>query len=242
MELSDDSKQTLKGINAFFLEFYKIMCGCFLILFVPQKCGEEICSISDNYNNNLVVNKIGLVSNLGCFMLMLGLYFVEIKREHCCIQDLDIDPDKPNNNLDDEIEVYPKLKHKLIKLNKDYYKLSIFNIISQIGNIGLSSYVIYLNHFGFISLTPLLSYILLVLTKVYNAYFISNSSLKEERMFSAYLTINRTFNTIDTDYIVKHKIKIDPELQLEEEDKSKLEEETEPIISPDEVSVEEKSV
>ena len=65
---------------------------------------------------------------------------------------------------------------------------------------------------------------------------------KEERMFSAYLTINRTFNTIDTDYIVKHKIKIDPELQLEEEDKPNLEEETEPIISPDEVSIGEKSV
>lgn len=203
--LSEDSKQMLTGMNTFFVEFYKILCGCFLILFVPQKCDDGICSITDNYNRNDVLNKVGLSFNLVSFVLFMGIYFVELKREKYCIDNLDIDADKPNNNLDDEIEEYPKLKKDLKSLNKHYYNLSIINVCSQIINIALSSVVIYENNYGAITTTPLISYILLVLNKLYYVYFISDTSLKEERMYSAYLTINKTFNTVDIDYINKKK-------------------------------------
>ena len=219
--LSEDNKQILTGTNKFIIEFYKIMCGCFLILFVPQKCGDEFCSITNNYERNDILNKTGLSFNLLSFILFLGLYYIEIRREKCCIYCLDIDPEKSNNNLDDEIEIYPVLKQKLHKLNNQYYFLSLINVCAQLVNIPLSTFVIYQNNFGALSLTPLLSYILLVLTKLYNVYFVSDASLKEERMYSAYLTINRTFNVIDEDYIKKHhnvNIEIIDDLNDEKED------------------------
>ena len=47
----------------------------------------------------------------------MAFYYTEI-REEWCIQYLDIDPDKANENLDDEIEQYPELKEGMAKLNK----------------------------------------------------------------------------------------------------------------------------
>ena len=200
--LSKDSQQALTGASIFALEFYKILCGCFLILFVPQDCGnDKICSISDNYHNDHLIHKIGLTSNLISFVLFFSLYIIEVQRENYCINKLDIDPDKPNNNLDDEIENYPILKKKLRNLNEKYYNLTFINLFTQFINIGFSTFVISKNYIGGVPLTPLISYVLLLLSKLYSVYFVSNSSLNQERMYSAYLSVNRTFNTIDSDYV-----------------------------------------
>lgn len=214
--LSEDNIQILTGTNKFMIEFYKIMCGCFLILFVPQKCGNEFCSITDNYERNDILNITGLSFNLLSFILFLGLYYIEINREKWCIYYLDIDPEKPDNNLDDTIESYPLLKKKLYKLNNEYYFLSLINIFTQFVNIPLSTFVIYQNNYGVLSFIALSSYILLVLTKLYNVYFISDTSLKEEKMYSAYLTVNKIFNIIDKDYI-KDDSNVDIEINDENE-------------------------
>ena len=49
MKLDVDSKQRLMTTCYMFLEFYKIIMGTFLVVFVPQKCGDEICSMTDNF-------------------------------------------------------------------------------------------------------------------------------------------------------------------------------------------------
>ena len=142
--LSNDGKQMLTGASIFMLEFYKILCGCFLILFVPQDCGNnQICSISDNYHTRNSINKAGLSFNLISFVLFFSLYIIEIQREKYCIDKLDIDPDKPNNNLDDEIEDYPILKKTLKNLNKKYYHLTFVNLFIQFINIILSTYIFF---------------------------------------------------------------------------------------------------
>jgi hypothetical protein len=51
-----------------------------------------------------------------------------------------------------------------------------------------------------VSLSPLIGYVILMLTKLYNTHFISVASLKEERAYSAYLSISKTYNTIDADH------------------------------------------
>ena len=43
-----------------------------------------------------------------------------MKRENWCIKYLDIDDDKSSNNLDEEIEKYPKYKHEMHQLNRKY--------------------------------------------------------------------------------------------------------------------------
>ena len=51
-ELSQDSKQKLNVLISFGLEFYRVLMGCMLIVFVPQKCGGEICGFGENVLKN----------------------------------------------------------------------------------------------------------------------------------------------------------------------------------------------
>ena len=53
---------------------------------------------------------------------------------------------------------------------------------------------------GAATVTPLLSSILLIFMKLYASFVVANASIKDERVFSAYLSIPKTFNTIDEDY------------------------------------------
>ena len=94
--------------------------GTFLVVFVPQQCGDDVCSLSDNFSNDALLNRAALACNFAAFATVLGFYAVEIKRENWCIQYLDIDPNRSNNHLDDEIEGYPVLKSEMASLNKQY--------------------------------------------------------------------------------------------------------------------------
>ena len=138
--------------------------------------------------------------------MFANLYSIELKRENWCIKYLDIDPNKPNNNLDTEIEEYPEYKKNMLQINKKYKNNSLICIVLQGVNITLS--VVYIAHHwaGTIALAPLISYIILVISKLYNTFFISNASIKEERAYSAYLTISKTYNTIDEEH--KDKVQI----------------------------------
>jgi len=50
--LDVDIIQRFKVGGLFFLQMYKVMTGTLLALFVPQKCGDSICTIEENLNDN----------------------------------------------------------------------------------------------------------------------------------------------------------------------------------------------
>ena len=73
--------------------------------------------------------------------LVFGIFSIllfKITRENWAIEYLDIDPDKPNNNLDDEIEDYPLIKKRMHELNKKYLVTTQFCSGLQVVNIGVS--------------------------------------------------------------------------------------------------------
>jgi hypothetical protein len=43
-----DFKQKVGMYVAFIMEFYRVLMGSFLLVFVPQKCGEDICGLFEN--------------------------------------------------------------------------------------------------------------------------------------------------------------------------------------------------
>ncbi len=200
MKLTLDTKQRITSGFTFLLEFYKVLMGSFITLFVPQKCDDHICSLKENLAGEDIFQTFCVTLNfLSCLMLM-ELYMIELKRENWCITYLDIDPKQPNNNLDTEIEEYPKIKEDMKTINVKYKKRAIICVGAQGLNILLSTINAGLNWAGPIALGPLISYIILMLTKLYNTYFISTTSLKKERAYSAYLTTSKTYNTIDEDH------------------------------------------
>ena len=202
MKLDVDTKQRIQSGCLFLLEFYKVLMGSFLVLFVPQQCGDHICTFKENVENETACVVINILS---CVYL-LYLYLIELKRENWCIKYLDINPNKPNNNLDIEIEEYPEYKKNMLQINKKYKKNSLNCIVLQGVNITLSVVYIAQHWAGTIALAPLISYVILVISKLYNTFFISNASIKEERAYSAYLTISKTYNTIDADFVDQNKV------------------------------------
>ena len=79
MKLSIDSKQRITTTLLMFLEFYKILMATFLVLFVPQQCGLEVCTITENFLKRDPVNFAALISNFITFVSVLNFYIVEIK-------------------------------------------------------------------------------------------------------------------------------------------------------------------
>jgi hypothetical protein len=190
-----DTKQRIQSGLVFLLEFYKVLMGTLLILFVPQRCGDDrhLCTFRESETACLVVNCVS------CLM-MLQLYYIELRRENWCIKYLDIDPAKPNNNLDTEIEKYPEYKERMLAINTKYRRSAVACAAAQVANILMSTVYIGLRWAGTMSLTPLVSYVILMASKLYSTYFVSTASIKKERAFSAYLTIAKTYNTIDADF------------------------------------------
>tara|TARA_Y100000389_G_scaffold139087_2_gene136823 strand:+ start:791 stop:1447 length:657 start_codon:yes stop_codon:yes gene_type:complete len=200
MKVNIDTMQRIKGGGIFMLEFYKILMGTFLTIFVPRDCGSRVCTLTDNYKDDEIFHRCVFILNCVSFFTVMVLYYSEIKRENWCITYLDIDENKSLENLDTEIERYPEIKKNMTKLNKQYRNAAYICIGMQFVNIVLSCVDILSNHAGNASLTPMISYIMLIMMKLYNSYFISLSSIKKERAFSAYLKGPKTYNAIDLDH------------------------------------------
>jgi hypothetical protein len=197
MTRDDDSLQRINASISFSLEFYRVLVGSFLTAFVPRNCHGKICSVAQNINDDELFHRVAIILNAFSFAVFLYFYYVEINREEWCIRNLDIDPNKTNNNLSTEIDNYPHIKKQIVQINIYYDKIAKLCGGIQIANITASTIDISRQWAGLSSLTPLLSYILLIYMKLSQSHTIASKSLECDRTFSAYMRIARTFNTID---------------------------------------------
>ena len=200
MKLSVDSKQRVTTTCLMFLEFYKILMATFLVLFVPQKCEDEVCTITENFFKRDPAHLAALISNFTTFVSVLYFYYIEMKRENWCIKYLDIDLTKPNNYLDDEIEAYPKYKKQMNQLNKSYLKSMYASSTLLVINFGISGTAIGFDYVGTNTITTMVSFFLLISSKLYSAYVTGTDSVKKERALSAYMKTAKTYNTVDEDF------------------------------------------
>lgn len=200
MKIDVDSKQRM--ITAFYmlLQFYKIIMGTFLVIFVPQKCGKQLCSATEQFMTTDPLRVSANACNFVTFASIGTLYFIELKRENWCIEYLDIDEQKSNTNLDTEIELYPKFKKKMNKLNNQYIKAVYVVFVFMVVNFIVSGTVIYQKNAGSNTLTTFISFFMLVSIKLYSSYNVGAISVKDERANSAYMKTLKTYNTIDKDH------------------------------------------
>ncbi len=134
---------------------------------------------------------------------MSYLYFIELKRENWCIQYLDIDDEKSTNNLDTEIEAYPKYKAQMARLNTHYIRSVYVALFMMITNFVVSGVTVYQSYTGTNSITTFLSFFMLVFMKLYSSWTVGALSIKDERANSAYMKEPKTYNTIDADYRIE---------------------------------------
>ena len=57
VQIDEDIKQRIKVIGIFFLQSYKILMGTMSSIFIPQNCGDTMCTLTQNYNNSELYHK-----------------------------------------------------------------------------------------------------------------------------------------------------------------------------------------
>ena len=208
MKIDIDTKERMKIALVFLLQSYKVLMGSMLVLFVPQMCDDNVCSIVDNLYKEEALHRTSLVLNFISTLSFAICYTIELKRENWCVENLDIDDDFGDNNLPIVLKNRPELEESLHKINNRYYYSSHITTVLYAINLIVSTISISLNNAGNATVTAYLSFVILILLKLNNAVYISKDSKKNNKALSSYMTELQSFNVIDKDKRNKTDIKI----------------------------------
>jgi hypothetical protein len=198
--LKDQDFQQKSGVTiTVILELYRVLIASFLILFVPQKCGDHVCTITENaqigsdplYNAGFSFNCITLIA-------FLAMYFAEIKREGKLIAYLDVNPKCKTDNESVE-KVLEKLtverKNVILFYDNLYQKTGYFALGCFVINTTLSGIVIYKYYLDDKTTSTFITSVLFMITKMADVY----STVKTEKniFYSAYLKGKIQYNDLD---------------------------------------------
>ena len=199
--IDQDVKQRVKVVGIFLLQSYKIITGTMLSIFIPQSCGYEMCTLTENYNNTDTYHQILFYWNSLSMLSFLFSYLIELRREEWCVKYLDIDNNYPDNSLKEIIIKENVLDNYMDSINKKYYYMIRITSTIYFINICLSLYMINNKYYNSSTLSCFVSFSLLVMMKLYNSLNISHESVKNDKMMSAYMNEFVSFNVLDQDYI-----------------------------------------
>ena len=132
----------------------------------------------------------------------IATYIVELSRENFCVHNFDINHDVGDNNLAIVLKDKPQLLNSLHLHNKRYYRMTVATFLFYLVNFVVSDIVLYNDPtFWRAGIAPYFSYIVLILMKLYNCYYISVTSIRDDKALSAYITEFSSFNVIDKDML-----------------------------------------
>jgi hypothetical protein len=205
-----DFLQRIKVGGIFCLQIYKILTGTLLTVFVPQSCEtlletntteNRICTLTQNFENNDLYHKKTLYWNITTMVLFLGYYMIELKRENWSIKYLDIDNNKPDNSLKEIIKTEPALDKYMDRLNIYYYNFLLATIFAYTINVALMIKILYTDYHSSSTISCFMSFVLLVLMKLYNSFVVARESIKNDKMMSAYMSEFVSYNVLDPDFV-----------------------------------------
>lgn len=197
-----DFQQKLSMVLTLALELYRVVMSTLLIVFVPQKCGDEPCSIDDKLYTSVPFEQVILSSNFITFVLFIGMYAIEAKRELCLINYMDTNRFKPRNNDAVAIELQhlsPKRFTRIESCEYWYGKLGNASFVAFLINVVLSSIGIFNSYLDSKTMTVLLTNVLFMCSKLYSVYSVLDT--KPFILYSAYMTRKTQFNDVDPDKV-----------------------------------------
>ena len=178
------------------LQFYKLSMGCFLTLFVPQKCGDEACTMLQLLDDNNTWFRICLAFNISTFLAFLFTFGFELERERWCLSLFTIDENTHPLGLVNTLCRRKDLDEKLRFYNK-YYIISV-RICSAICMLnGSSSFILVCTRYVDIStLTSFTSFILLLGAKLRYSYLVACESFEKNIPLSAFTKRPSSYNML----------------------------------------------
>jgi len=204
-----NDQDTLQKVSVFAtlcMEFYRILMGSLLLSFVPQKCGDHVCGITENLYSDGAYYVIYIL-NLMTLISFSLLYLVEIKRENRLITYLDVNNSKPTDAVSVAIHLraLPDIKREnILNIDKIYQQIGCCAIAVYVFNTIISAIVIYGNYLDNKTITAFLTNVLFMGSKVNEVYSIANT--ENNIFFSAYLKNKVQYNDVDTDKILDEEI------------------------------------
>ena len=207
--IDEDLKQRIKVCGITVLQVYKIITGTMLSLFIPQSCGDKMCTLTENYEKTEVYHKTVFYWNCFSMFLFALFYSIELRREEWCVKHLDIDNDYPDNSLKPIIIQEKELDTKIDKLNKYYYYTLWCTSIAYFMNMALTVKMLNDNYHSNSTISCFISFTLLVLMKLYNSTTVAYQSVKNDKMMSAYMSEFVSFNVLDEDYVKSKELLLD---------------------------------
>jgi hypothetical protein len=201
--LSQDDKQKLNVLLSVLLEMYRVMVSTLLILFVPQRCNDHVCSMSENmvwqgpkYNAGIVVNFLTTAS-------FVGMYYFETKRENKLIAYLEVN----ESSAFDDATVKKNLtklsegRQKLIfYFDKRYQQVGYFAMFMFVFNTILSGFVVYDYYLDNQTTSTFITNILFMLTKLADVYSIVHT--ERNIFYSAYMKEKLQYNDVDPNKVM----------------------------------------
>jgi hypothetical protein len=194
--------QYIKTLFTVFFELYRAITSSLLVLFVPQNCNNQVCTINQNleWDQQQFYNVV-LIFNFITLSLFSILYIIEIIRERFLIEYLDVNINIPNDDLDVEktLTILPiESKNKIIQIDKYYQIASYGSIIIYTANIILSFIIVKEYYLNSQTSFTFMTYVLFMFNKLSNIFNISNT--KKHVFYSAYLKPNIQYNDIGEKY------------------------------------------
>lgn len=198
--IGDQDFQQKTGVTiTVVLELYRVLIASFLILFVPQTCGDHICSIEENaqtgsdplYNAGFTFNCITLAA-------FLTMYFAEIKREGKMIAYLDVNPKcmTDNDSVGLVLEKLPiERKNTILFYDMFYQKAGYAALTCFIVNTILSGFVVYKYYLDDKTTSTFITSVLFMITKMSDVY--TTVSTEKNIFYSAYLKGKIQYNDLD---------------------------------------------
>ena len=199
-----DFKQKVGMYVSFITEFYRALMGSFLVLFVPQKCGDTICALTDNISTGDNLKDSAFSFNVIVFVLFLHMYFAELTRETKMIDYLHINPElaRDNDAVGEALVRLPEDKRNSIWFWDKYYARS--GQIAMIGyliNMVLSGFVVFDNYLDDKTLTVFITNGLFMALKLNDTQ--TTTATDKNIFLSAYLTRRIQYNDVDPDKVVE---------------------------------------
>ncbi len=201
-----DFKQKMGVASTLVLEFYRVLMGAFLIAFVPQKCGDSICSMNENMNRNSSLAQTALSFNALTMLSFLILYFIEVKRENKLITYLEVNrfTAVDNESVGEALKRLSVVKTNSIwKYDGYYQKSGYLSTAAFIFNTVFSAIIVSKHYYDSKTATVFLTNVLFMGTKVADVY--STVNTKNNVFYSAYLKHKVQFNDVDPDKTINEQ-------------------------------------
>jgi hypothetical protein len=196
---SQDNQQKITVTLSFLIEFYRALVASLLILFVPQRCGDHVCSMHENaQTGNDPLYNAGFAFNFITLAAFSVLYGLELKRESKLIAYLEVNPREKTDN-DSVGQTLTKLpercKNSILLYDNLYCKSAYVALAIFIINIVLSGIVINKYYLDDKTASTFLTSVLFMVSKIGDVYATVN--VDRNIFYSAYMKGKIQYNDVD---------------------------------------------